>query len=111
MSRLTELQEHLSNLKQLVIQKNKVEELQRNPVYIEIIEQGFLTEEMQRYSSLAVSEKATPDLRALANDSAKSGAVLLNYLTTIVMQGRYAEEAIPEVEEAIVEEETTKEDE
>lgn len=111
MSRLTELQEHLANLKQLVIQKNKVEELQRNPIYKELIEEGFLIHEMQRCSSLSVSEKATPELRTLANDMAKSGSVLSNYLATIVMQGRYAEEAIPEVEEAIVEEENSKEEE
>lgn len=111
MSRLTELQEHLANLKQLVIKKNKVEELQNNPLYKELIEQGFFIEEMQRCSSLAVSEKATPDLRALGNEMAKSGSVLSNYLATIVMQGRYAEEAIPEVEEAIVEEENSKEEE
>ena len=111
MSRLTELQEHLSNLKQLVIQKNKVEELQRNPIYKELIEEAFLINQMQRCSSLVVSEKATPDKRALGNEMAKSGSVLSNYLATIVMQGRYAEEAIPEVEEAIVEEENSKEEE
>lgn len=111
MSNLTELQEHLSYLKECVTQMNKVKELKNNFIYSEIIEKGFCIDEMQRCAGLAISENASPELRTLADNMSKAGAILTNYLDTIIRRGSLAESEIPEVEAAIVEVETSEENE
>lgn len=111
MSNTLELQEHLNYLKECVNLKNKLLELKQNPIFELIITKGFCIDEMQRCVGLSVSERVSEDLRKLTDQMSKAGGVLTNYLNTIYQKGIIAENSIPEVEEAIVEAENTKEEE
>lgn len=103
MSELTELQEHLNTLKTFVAKAEQVKRLKEDPNFKELITEGFCIKEMQRYMGLAVSEKADPSLRSLCENSAKAGAILDNYLNTIIKYGDLALAEIEEVQNTITE--------
>ena len=111
MSDLTELQNQLKILKDAVSYGEKVKLLKSNSLFKEIILQDFCIKEMQRCAGLAVSEKVNPDLRNLANEMSKAGAVLTNFLNYIETAGNVAAGEISEVEDEIVKLETNKETE
>ena len=111
MSELTELQEHLNYLKEVIALGDQVKRLKINKDFEELITQGFCIKEMQRYMGLAVSEKSTADLRTLCENSAKAGSVLMNYLDYLEKRAMIASHEIEEVQQAITELEVKGEEE
>lgn len=111
MSDLSELREHLTSLQKTVVIGEQVKRLKLNRDFDEIIAQGFCTDEMKRCMSLAVCEKLPQETRELANNMAKASAVLDNYLKTLEQFAQLAQRDIEEVQEAILNLETGKEDE
>lgn len=103
MSDLSEFQEQAKHLREQIELKNQTEALLLDPKFTKIILKGFCEDEMQRNMGLAVCETVTPDIRELCNNLAKASAALNNYLNTIITMGRYAEEALEEVETTIQE--------
>ena len=101
MSQLTELQDYLMVLEKQVKLKKSVETLMENPDFKEIIIKGFCEDEMARCMQMAVYEKSTAEQRELYTQLAKASAAFDNYLNTIVVVGRIAEEDKEEVQKQI----------
>lgn len=101
MSQLTELQDYLKVLGKQVQLKKMVESLMENNDFKEVILKGFCQDEMTRCMQMSVYEKATAEQRELYIQLAKASAALDNYLNTIVVLGRTAEEDMDEIQKQI----------
>lgn len=101
MSQLTELQDYLKILGKQVKLKEQAERLLENEDFKEVILKGFCEQELSRCMQLAVAENISAEQRELYIQLAKASATLDNYLNTIVVLGRTAEEDMDEVQKQI----------
>ncbi len=98
---LDELHQQKEDCQQAIERMNKLQRLQTNPDFEELILEGFCEKECARYARLSGDPEIPESVRLASGNACKASGVLMRYIQTILMKGQLAEQEIKEVEEAI----------
>lgn len=95
--------QQLQNAEATVLQREKVLELAQNPLFKELILEGFCGSECVRLIGLSVDFTLNAEEQARSLGMAQAAGYLRNFLRILEIQGNAAENEIPGIREAIEE--------
>lgn len=103
MTQVRELEQQLTNAKQLVSDASSAERLASNKDFKKIILEKFCLEECARYAQASADPALGPVERADALALAQAAGHLKRFLSVIIQMGNAAGRNIDEIEDMIVE--------
>ena len=101
-SDIQQLEMSITQAKAIAERGHRVLELINNPIFKEIVDDGYLLKEAARLAHLMSDSGLSPAIRADVERSLTGPGSFKQYLMTIIRQGQMAEEAIGEAQEELV---------
>lgn len=103
MSQVTQLEQQLSKVKDLVAKREIALRLFKNRDFKNLIIEEFCTAEAARLVHQSADPAIKPEMRADALAMAQAGGHLRRYLSLLITMADNAEAAVPELEEVLAE--------
>lgn len=104
MSEVQQLKSQLEYSKHLITLRDKVLELRKNENFKYLIEEVFMEKECAAYARESANHDLTPEERESSLAMAQAAGYLDKFLNKYLILGQQAENTIPHIEQAILEE-------
>lgn len=101
MTEIEQLNEHIAECKKHIDKFNKLQELHKNPLFKELITEGFCKDCIAEYMTVSVNGKVPEAARENARGIATAGAYLNNWFIVVAQQAAMANEDIRAAEDEI----------
>lgn len=101
---IDELRQQKEDCQKAIDRMIKLQRLQKNSDFEELILDGFCEKECARYARLSGDPEVPENVRLASSEACKASGVFMRYIQSINMVGQMAQSELEEVENAITQE-------